>query len=163
MTTSFAPSSRSLLWSCLAAAASAERVSLANRQLPSTTEKGVTEMKQSQSSLNIQLQYSSSDTFMIASGGSSGRESLSPPLAAFPLRIAYSYQTMEQEYDRDTWRMYKRIQSARARQQQRISFIEDTVLHSVNSNNDIDVYYDDDDRPFTEVHDESEGIFEFDF
>ena len=69
---------------------------------------------------------------------------------------------MQLEYARDTWRMYERIQSARPSHEQHISFIEDTV-QSVNPNQ-IDDYYDDDDRPFAEADDESEqGIFEFDF
>ena len=72
---------------------------------------------------------------------------------------------MQQEYDRDTWRMYERIQSARTSQEQRVSFVEDraVLVQSVNPN-DIDEYYYEDDPPLlTEVDDdESEGIFEFD-
>jgi hypothetical protein len=117
-------------------------------------------MKQSESRSHIQSQYRRSEPFTISPCGSPGRNSLSHDLEASPL-IACSYQTMQQEYDRDTWRMYERIQSAReSHEQQPISFIEDTV-QSVNLND----FDDDDEDPFTEqeTDDESEGIFEFDF
>lgn len=158
MTTLFAPpSSQSLLPSCLSA--SAERVLLSKRPLTFGTEKGVSEMKQSQC-LNIQLQYMRSEPGTI----SPGHKSISPDLAASPL-IACSYQIMQQKYDRDTWRMYKRIQLARgASQEQRISFIDYRVqVQSVNPNDLDDYCYDDDIGPLAEADNESEGIFEFDF
>lgn len=75
---------------------------------------------------------------------------------------------MQQKYDRETWRMYERIQTARASQEQRISFIEEDRAveqqQSVYPKNDLDDYNYDDDRPIAGADgDESEGIFEFDF
>jgi hypothetical protein len=156
MATSFAPSSsQSLLSSYLSA--SAERISLSSRPLtPGTEEKGVSDMQSE--SLNSQLQCMRLDPSTISPCGSPGHKPLSPDLATSSA-TACSYQTMEQAYDRDTWRMYERIQSARPSHEQRISFIEDTV-QSVNLNDFDD---DDEDRPFAEADNESEGIFEFDF
>ena len=168
MTTSLAPSSQSLLSSCCIPARSAERVSLSKRRpLPSSCgseKKGcLSEMTQFQS-LPIQFQDMRAEPVTISLCGSPVHKSLSSDFEASPL-TACSYQTMQQEYDRDTWRMYERIQSARTSQEQRVSFVEDraVLVQSVNPN-DIDEYYYEDDPPLlTEVDDdESEGIFEFD-
>jgi hypothetical protein len=86
---------------------------------------------------------------------------MSLDMAASPL-IGCSYQTRQQEYDRDTWRMYERIQSARASQEQSMSFVEDTA-QSVNPNDILDDCDYDLDQPSAESDDESEGIFELDF
>jgi hypothetical protein len=85
-------------------------------------------------------------------------------LAASPL-TACSYQTMQQEYDRDTSRMYQRIQSFRAESPQQKLPPSFVVVEAVEETHHDDFFMDSDDRYdiISVEAEEDDGMFEFDF
>ena len=80
----------------------------------------------SESQHPVSLKRRETPSFSLYDGSSTS----SSPTTAAPL-TACSYQTMQQEYDKDTWRMYERIQSARtSREEEKRQLQQESILYS---------------------------------
>lgn len=98
----------------------------------------------------------------------SGTRSPSPDFATASL-TACSLNTMQQEYNKDTWRMYERIQAARNVQNQNSVYsyvceaVKEVSFDDFAPNNSREHYSYVSEEDYSDESDDSEGIFELDF